>query len=67
MSKLLIRGKPVRVEYRCIPCGVGLWDEAPDTAYYVRPVHCGRSMVPTGRVENDGDLLSLAFKHKEAA
>ena len=64
MSKLLIRGKPVRVEHRCVPCGIGLWDEAPDTTYYIKPNHCGKAMVPTGRVENDGDLLTVVCKYQ---
>ena len=54
-------------EHRCIPCGNGSWDELPDTVTYMTPICCGKRMVPTGRVQKDGYLLSIITKHAEAA
>lgn len=67
MSKLLINGKPVRAQHRCVPCGRDVWDQVPDTTTYTRPVCCGKPMVPTGRVENDGDLIAIVPFYKVAA
>ena len=54
-------------EHRCIPCGNGTWDELPTTPTYMTPVCCGKQTVPTGRVVHNGQLLSVMFKHQEAA
>ena len=54
-------------EHRCIPCGKGSWDELPDTLAYMTPLCCGKSMVPTGRVQHEGCLLSIVAKYKESA
>ena len=67
MSDMLIHGKPVHAQHRCLPCGRDVWDKVPDTTYYIRPVCCGKAMLPTGRVENDGALLSIVPSYKQAA
>ena len=61
------KGTSYFAEHRCIPCGKGSWDELPTTAAYSTPICCGKHMVPTGRVQKDGYLLSIVAKHKEAA
>ena len=61
------KGTGYFAEHRCIPCGNGSWDELPDTVAYSTPICCGKSMVPTGRIQHEGCLLSIVPLYKEVA
>lgn len=51
-------------EHRCIPCGNASWNKLPDTSGYSIPACCGKNMMPTGRVQKDGYLLSTVSYRK---